>query len=86
MWCVLSFAAHSGMSYHRIAAQDWSDVSTKLQLHDIPDADMPRLLYECILDLQGWQGKTRGLIKEIEALQTRTEQYRENSVDPLDPQ
>ena len=72
------------MSYHaisiRIAARDWSEVSTDLQLKNIPGADMPRLLYDCILDLQKWQEKTRGLLKEIEALQTRTEQYREGSV------
>lgn len=71
------------MSYHdasaRIAARDWDEVSTDLQLKNIPDADMPRLLYDCILDLQKWQEKTRGLLKEIEALQTRTEQYREGS-------
>lgn len=47
---------------------------------NIPAADMPRLLYDCILDLQKWQEKTRGLLEEIEALQTRTEQYREGSV------
>lgn len=54
---------------------DWTDVATNLQLRSITAAEMPRLLHRCILDLQEWQERARGLLEEIATFQTRIDAH-----------
>jgi len=78
LYCLLTI--FFTINYHdasaRIATRDWDDVFVDLQLGNIPDADMPRLLFDSIRDGQKWRGNAQGLLKEIESLQARAEQYK----------
>lgn len=54
--------------------QNWDKVLEALQLHEILEKDMPRLLYECLLNRKRWQERTINFLREVKANNIRLEQ------------
>lgn len=54
--------------------RDWNKVLITLQVRGIPETEMPRLFFECLLDRKKWEERTLNLQKEIMANNVRLQQ------------
>lgn len=53
--------------------KQWKELRTKLQFKEIPVEEIPRLLYECMLDREAWELRARNAVKFVDELKTKIE-------------
>lgn len=55
------------------STREWEEISVKLQLREIPEADLPQLLHDCLLDRATIERKARKILNAIDDLESVTE-------------
>lgn len=59
--------------YNEKGINDWGQISTQLQMHELPDDKIPRLLMEAIQEIFHLQGQLKSLKNAIQELWHNTE-------------